>query len=156
MLGTVWTGGDVSLRYERAKLSAQRQVNGDNPKSTITHSDLSESRRQYEEKAVNVVLTCTLPNVPAGKATQQAAESRAQVLHDSPSAGGWSILADEEEEERLAAKVDANPRRSPRKTAKSSSSTPSQVGSLKGLKERVSGSFQARRGTGVLGMESSR
>ena len=156
MLGTVWTGGDVSLRYERAKLTAQRRLNGDGSKSTITHSEPSESHRQHDDEDINAEVTCILPDVPAGKATQQAAESRAQVLHDSPSAGGWSVLADEVEEERLAAQVDANLRRSPRKTAKSSSSAPSQAGSLKGLKERVSGSFQGRRGTGVLGMESSR
>jgi sphinganine C4-monooxygenase len=166
MLGTVWTGGDVSSRYERARVSAQRQVEADSAKSTITHSGRAESPRQqdapYKDELVEADLLSptlqrsALPSIPAGKATQQAVASREQVLQDSPSAGGWSVLADEAEEERQVAKLDGNPRRSPRKIARSTSSAPSQTGSLKGLKERVSGSFQGRRGTGVLGMESSR
>ena len=38
LLGTVWAGGDVSERYERAKLAAQQKVDQDNRNAQITKS----------------------------------------------------------------------------------------------------------------------
>ena len=89
------------------------------------------------------------PNVPDGKATQQAAGSRDQILQDRE-AGGRSVLVDEAEEEVEARKTVK--RSTPRRTRGSSNP---QAGSLKNLRERVNGSLQGRSG-GMLGVESSR
>lgn len=165
ILGTVWTGGDVSTRYERSRVSAQRRVDAEKSSSNITHSkppeNLQSSDGPYANELANAKIlspateASAKPSIPLGKATQQAAASRDQVLQDSPAAGGWSVLADEAEEERQATMA-SSIRRSPRKTNKPTSAIPSQAGSLKNLRERVSGSLQGRRGGGVLGMESSR
>ncbi|KAI9797325.1 MAG: hypothetical protein M1833_005504 [Piccolia ochrophora] len=159
ILGTVWTGGDVSARYERSRNAAQKQVDLDDLRAvSITQSDPVDSLRQsehpYEKEVANAqILTLqseaeALPKIPQGKATVQAIGSRDQVLQDRVS-GGQSVLANEAEEEQEAKKA---VKRSVRKPTRSS--TP-QAGSLKNLRERVSSSAHGRSG-GVLGMESSR
>lgn len=173
-MGTVWTGGDVSARYERSRLSAQKQFDADasssNPseaESSITHSEPSDSIRTidapnpYATNTTSPPLPTSSVSVPPGKAAQQAAASRQQVMEDE----GWSVLADEAEEERLAAS--ASLRRSPRKrgvsnsiaggsTTTSSTPTGKGKGSLKNLRERVSGGLEWSGNSGVLGMERSR
>ncbi|TKA78187.1 hypothetical protein B0A49_01313 [Cryomyces minteri] len=146
-LGTVWTGGDVSARYERARLAAQKSV--DAAAAPITHSQPADSfsAKDAAPYAAARVHVKAPPPTPAGKATAQAVSSREQVLTDKD-AGGATVLAEEAAEEREAQRT---LRRSPRK--KLSSATP-QAGSLKGLRDRVNGSLHGRGGA-VLGVESS-
>ena len=79
--------------------------------------------------------------MPNGKAAQQAAGSREQILEDpNPGAGGVEVLRDESAEERKEV------RRSARHRAASSLASDS----MKGLRDRVSS--HGRTG-GVLGMD---
>ncbi|KAF2160936.1 hypothetical protein M409DRAFT_28542 [Zasmidium cellare ATCC 36951] len=148
LLGTKWTGGDVSARYERAKIAAQKKLDADN--TSVTGSAANESAqsdRVYEKEAVKATSTARAlrtvaePTVPAGKATLQALGSRQQVLED-PVAGGINIIAEESLEEM---KAQQRLRSSPRKRTTSSG--------LKGLADRVGESSHCK-GTGVLGVES--
>ena len=158
LLGTVWTGGDVSARYERSRLAAQKVINEENEKNTVTNSDPAESAKQESKPYQNDLRNATdLPSVPikdrqpqppAGKAELQAAGSRQQILDDKND-GGPGVLADEAYEEREARNF---VRRSPRKRATSSLST---TDSFKGLRERVTGSMHGRAG-GIIGVDGSR
>jgi sphinganine C4-monooxygenase len=85
-LGTAWTGGDVSARYQRDRIAAQKKVDAD---ASVVNS----------------------PFVDADKASQQARESQRQVLDDEKY-GGAQILQDEMREER---EVKQSPRRSTRR-----------------------------------------
>ena len=157
-MGTVWTGGDVSARYERARIAAQRKANQDNrpvPTSiSQSHPDSGRASTVYQDDAANakdlllIPLEMQQPAAPGGQAAQQASASRQQVLEDQKD-GGARILAEEAHEEQDARKV---LRRSVRR--KTGSSTP-QADSLKGLRDRVTGSMHGRTG-GIIGMESSR
>ncbi len=158
MLGTVWVGGDVSSRYERARIAAQRKVDQDiKPVPTpISQSHPNNDRVSsvYLDDAANakdlpfVPAQFRQPAAPAGKAAQQAAASRQQVLDDKKN-GGVRVLAEEAEEEQDARRL---LRKSTRR--KRGSSTP-QADSLKGLRDRVTGSMHGRTG-GIIGMESRR
>lgn len=154
-LGTVWTGGDVSARYEKTRLAAQEQVDLQTAqKTTITHSDSAESTSQPLTPYENDIRTATdlssipesaqQPSAPVGKAEFQAAGSRQQILEDKET-GGPEVLRDEAAEEQEAKSL---LRRSPRKRAKSSSKE-----TLAGLRERVSGAGGMHRGAGILGVE---
>lgn len=163
LLGTKWVGGDVSLRYERARVAAEKKMNsGQEP---ITKSVAFDSVLDASDPApfdptvagrepVKSISNASTPSIPAGKARAQAAESRAQILADPSPAGGISILAKETaEEERETARL---LRRSPRKRQQSATLVAQQAG--KGLRERVAGGA-ARSGHGigkgkVLGYES--
>jgi sphinganine C4-monooxygenase len=149
-LGTKWTGGDVSARYERAKIAAQKKldaeakaVTGSKPEdstSASTDAPYSISDASSTAKAAHNV---SEPRIPAGKASAQALSSRQQILDDKQT-GGMQILAEETNEEvREQTAV-----RTPRKRTTSSLS-------LKGFAERVGDSLQGRA-TGVLGVESRR
>lgn len=80
LLGTTWTGGDVSLRYERDKLLAQKKVDAENAKlaSSLTNS----------------------PAVDLQKAELQAAASQKSVLESD----GPEIIREERREEQEAIK----------------------------------------------------
>ena len=142
VLGTVWTGGDVSARYERSRSAAQKALDMDMAKS-ITGSDVSMSAQQqsqpYQHEMRNAMelssipLESQQPQPPSGKAELQAAESRQQVLDDELS-GGAGVLADESREEKEAQSFI---RRTPQKRAASSISTRE---SFKGLSQRMTGS----------------
>ncbi|KAL8951743.1 MAG: hypothetical protein Q9222_002293 [Ikaeria aurantiellina] len=157
LLGTVWTGGDVSARYERARMAAQKKVGQVNEKTTITHSNPSDSVTQdlkpYENEKrdtsdlSSVPLKNQQPFPPWGKAELQAAGSRQQVLDDKKS-GGAQVLIEEAAEEKEARKLVRSSGR--RRTTSSFSQD-----SLKGLKDMVTGSMHGRAG-GILGVESSR
>ena len=164
LLGTVWTGGDVSARYERAKLAAQKKVHGDKPvtDSKPIDSVLEPAEPYYSTKpdrrSSKVLSNASRPYPPAGKAASQALNSREQVL-DAPlnEGGGPKILAEETAEEdkeskRLTATSTHSVRRSPRKMASvSGSGTPGS--SFQSLRNRVrAGSFHGPTG-GVLGYE---
>jgi len=149
-MGTKWAGGDVSARYERAKLAAQKKVDGvaSISGSTPAESALADNAPYSTETRDATVTTkkaqsSTLPKIPPGKATKQALDSRGQVLQHKQG-GGASVLIEEAQEEREA---QISLRRSPRKTMTKTSSQ-----GLKGLKDRVNNSFHGRGG-GVLGVE---
>ena len=91
LLGTVWTGGDVSARYERDRISAQKKVDADpiSMSSSVTNSPATDPK----------------------KALRQAAASQRQVLTD-PNDGGPHIIAEEQIEERKAEQIIS---RSPRR-----------------------------------------
>lgn len=138
-LGTKWTGGDVSARYERAKLAAQKKMDQEST-APVTASVPSESAtadtRPYDRERTPAQATAT-PRAPGGKASQQALSSRQQVLEDRAH-GGISVLAEESVEEVKAQKATR------RKRAASSG--------LKGFAGRVGESLQGK-GTGVLSVE---
>ncbi|KAB8437399.1 hypothetical protein FH972_025077 [Carpinus fangiana] len=151
LLGTVWTGGDVSARYERARLAAQKKVDND-AAASITGSMPSDSANALSNSPYDVpevVISGAMPTAPAGKAARQAASSREQVL-SSGSAGGIPALAEETAEEQ-AERIRL--RRSPRKaSAKTNEASPAP---LKGLRDRVNSgasSFHGRTGS-MLGYD---
>jgi sphinganine C4-monooxygenase len=149
ILGTTWTGGDVSAKYERSRKSAQNAAkNG--MSGTSTAGEPSDSQNQDRRPSTKGLLPGFQESLKASTTVpRQAAESLEQALQDIEN-GGPRILSEETEEEqepRVAL------RRSPRK--KGGNATPSDVGSLKGLRDRVNGSLHGRSG-GVLGLESSR
>ncbi|MCJ1265775.1 hypothetical protein MMC22_005655 [Lobaria immixta] len=157
LLGTMWTGGDVSARYERARIAAQRKVDEEDEQATVTCSDASQSAiqdlRPYENELSNAIDLQSVntknqqPAAPAGKAEYQAAGSRQQVLDDKD--GGIDVLkgeAREEKDARTALK---------RSTRRRATSSVSQADNFKGLRDRITGSIHGRTG-GILGMESSR
>lgn len=184
LLGTAWVGGDVSARYERARVAAERKVNQKdtetNPAAPITSSNpldslLSPTNAPYTSDLANATtqtsITHTLasPKIPRGKATAQAIGSREQVLQDRSPAGGANVIAEETAEEEREVKM--LKRSSPRKRAEgattvaaAAASASASSGGLKGLRERVAAGsvaggsvvgFHGRTG-GVLGYESSR
>ena len=154
-MGTVWTGGDVSARYERDALKAQKQIDADGKKSSITNTSAEDTLASPTEPYTNELRDAKLlkqippskiqPQVPKGKAELQAAGSREQVLEDQQY-GGKAVLLEEAEEEREAQKA---VRRSNRRRTASSLT---QSDSLRGLRERVTA--HGRTG-GILGMEHS-
>lgn len=141
----MWTGGDVSARYERAKIAAQQKVDHDLVKISI-NSDASECGIEPFENALQDAknLKSQQPLSLAGKAERQATESRQQVLGD-PTDGGPQVLKDEAREEKDASWAMLK-RRTP--------ASVTQADSFKGLRDRITGSLHGRT-RGVLGMESS-
>ena len=145
----------MSARYERSRIAAQRKVDQEGSK-TITNSDVADSKNldpaPYQDEIKNAIELRSiekrdlLPQIPAGKAEQQAAGSRQQVLDDKQG-GGLEVLAEEAQEEIEARSM---LRRSTRKKATSIS----QTDSFKGLRDRVVG-MHGRSG-GIIGMESGR
>ncbi len=144
----MWTGGDVSARYERARIAAQQKVDHDLVKISI-NLDAAESGiekpRPYESALQD-------PKNPksqqvlslARTAERQATESRQQVLGDITD-GGPQVLKDEAREEKDASWAMLK-RRTP--------ASVTQADSFKGLRDRITGSLRGRT-RGVLGMESS-
>lgn len=158
LLGTVWTGGDVSARYEKSRLAAQKALERDNV-PPITNSNVAESATQDLKPYQNELRDATdLPTIsiknrqpqpPAGKAELQAAGSRQQILDDKKD-GGPSVLAEEAVEEREAK---ASLRRGPRSRA---TSTLSAKDSFKGLRDRVTGGSMHGRSGAIIGVDGSR
>ncbi|KAL8875084.1 MAG: hypothetical protein Q9198_006509 [Flavoplaca austrocitrina] len=158
LLGTVWTGGDVSARYEKARLAAQKKADQSNQKITITHSNVADSATQdlrpYQDDKKNATDLPSIPSFdqeplpPKGKAELQAAGSRQQILDDKQD-GGPQVLIQEAIEEKEARSLLRREGR--RRTA----SSLSQTEGLKGLKDRVTGSMHGRAGV-LIGMESNR
>ena len=166
VLGTKWTGGDVSARYEKARVAAQKAVDADSDPTSydtsITHSspdepanDQSKTGKLYDSNLSPSQCPSSIPQTDQqplhthGKAEFQAAASRQQILDDPSPAGGPDVLKEEAAEEKEARET---LRRSPRKRAKSSTSKET----FAGLRERVSGKGGHHgRGPGVLGVESA-
>ena len=114
LLGTVWTGGDVSARYERDRIAAQRKVDAD--KTSMASSVVNS------------------PAIDEQKAFRQAAASQKQVRDDKVH-GGQQIL-DEERREEIETKQMLL--RSGRKKSKSGTFDPAS------LSERMVGSLHGR------------
>ena len=152
-LGTMWTGGDVSARYQRARLAAQQKVDRDNITKSKDSDSLTSDAAPYETESREASSLAKAaqhhmqPSVPSGKAELQALGSRQQILDDKEG-GGMQVLAEEDAEEQEAHRV---LRRSTRK--RNISSTP--AAGLKGLRDRMNGSLHGKT-SGVLGVESSR
>ncbi|KAI9764777.1 MAG: hypothetical protein M1840_008046 [Geoglossum simile] len=143
ILGTTWTGGDVSAKYERSRKSAQNAA-----KNGMSGTSIAGEPSDSQNEGRRATTKNLLPSFQESLKTSTS-ESLEQALQDIGN-GAPRIISEEAEEEkepRLAL------RRSPRK--KGGNPTPSDVGSLKGLRERVNGSLHGRSG-GVLGLESSR
>jgi sphinganine C4-monooxygenase len=89
-LGTTWMGGDVSARYERDRIAAQKKVDTDqlDPKSSVTSS----------------------PAVDHGRAMLQAEASQKQVL-DTENDGDRVLREEVREEQRVKQTVKRSARR---------------------------------------------
>lgn len=149
-LGTKWTGGDVSARYERAKSAAQKKVDAEVPPITASKpedSTCATTAKPYDLDEISSIArtaqTVSEPRIPAGKATYQALASRQQILDDTQT-GGISVLAEESTEEVREQKA----------AFRTSRKRTTSLG-LKEFADRVGESLQGK-GTGVLGVESRR
>jgi len=175
LLGTKWVGGDVSARYERARLAAQKKADADGKPNAkpITAALPSESatddHRPYTDDAshassstARTAFAVNEPRVPAGKATKQALGSQQQVLDTTRDHDGASVLAEESVEEVKAQRRVANQQQSPPSSSSSPRVKPTSSSfGWKGLADRVAGgekSLHGGRGSwnlgGVLGVES--
>ncbi|KAI5367546.1 putative fatty acid hydroxylase [Septoria linicola] len=141
LLGTKWTGGDVSARYERAKIAAQKKVDADKEASNFQSTSPYTKDVSEASSTARAAHISTEPRIPAGKATYQAIGSRQQVL-DDPVDGGIRVLVEENAEE---IKAQQKLRSTPRKR--------STGAGLKEFADRVGESLQGK-GTGMLGIES--
>ncbi|KAI9887116.1 MAG: hypothetical protein M1823_001106 [Watsoniomyces obsoletus] len=143
-LGTAWTGGDVSARYERSRKAAQRQVE----RSEVMNNDVptSELASKATSGAELVSQSVLEPKIKSGKAAKQARESRMQVLQDSANGGPEVLVKETIEEKEATAAV--------RRSTRRSLTSPSQSGSLKSLKDKMHNSLHGRGGT-IIGLESS-
>ena len=155
----MWTGGDVSARYERSRIAAQQKVDQDDARQTpITNSSPSLSETQSPSPYTSSSPSLPIPPIPIpGKATLQANSSRQQVLETPPQDGGGAeVLADEAREEREAQNAVKS------SIGKSRARAVSSGDSLKGLKERVKGQGQGQGGQvharvrGMLGVDGGR
>ena len=124
-LGTVWTGGDVSARYERQKIAAQKRLDSD-----LTSVDSS-------------VINSPATDVPM--ASRHAAASQRQVLEDKIEGGPQIIQEERAEEKDAMQKITRSPRR------KTGSFDP-KGDKLQGLRDRVAGSLHGRS-TAILHTE---
>ncbi len=160
LLGTVWTGGDVSARYEKSRLAAQKAYDQDKI-SAITNSKTSTTTTQdlkpynhTPQEAAQVPSTPTTrslqPQTPTSKAELQALNSRQQVLDDTQN-GGPGVLAEEAYEEKEAK---ATLRKGPRSRAASTLSA--RDISFKGLRDRMTGGSMHGRAGGIIGVDGSR
>ena len=153
MLGTMWTGGDISVRYERARLAAQGKADLDHSNAKISNPSLPRSLVQPEKLIEDTPsgLTAAIDQQPAFPMTKgeiQVAESHQQVLDDNEG-GGYDVLQEESREEKDARRLLSRDRR------KNTTNSMSGTDSLKGLRDRVAGSMHGRAG-GIIGMESNR
>lgn len=181
LLGTKWVGGDVSARYERARIAAQKKVDADASLS-VTASTPSESTTAkdklppYQDEASTATpsarsaQTVTEPPAPPGKAFHQAVGSRQQILDDR-AGGGVAVLAEESAEEinarRNLHQQQPQQRQPPPQTPTTQQQQQSQQSlrrssrkrttssGLKGFADRVGESLHGKS-SGVLGVDSRR
>ncbi|KAI6913169.1 hypothetical protein D0869_13730 [Hortaea werneckii] len=179
LLGTKWVGGDVSARYERARIAAQKKVDADASASSVTASTPSESTnardnlRPYQDEATNATpsarsaQTVTEPHAPPGKAAQQAVGSRQQILDDRDG-GGVAVLAEESAEEMKAQRklnqsqaassqqqTPATQQQQSQQSLRRSSRKRTTSSGLKGFADRMGESLHGKS-SGVLGVDSRR
>jgi sphinganine C4-monooxygenase len=172
MLGTSWTGGDISIRYERSRLAAQKKMDEDQKSANASDPVLSENLLHpeknfknisggvdelelipVEEQQRGIPVEEQQRGIPVeeqqrSSLTQeetQMTESRQQVLDDTEG-GGFDVLLDESREERDAQLLIRDRRRQANHIYGTES--------LKGLRDRVSGIMHGRA-SGIIGMESN-
>ncbi|OAL38994.1 hypothetical protein AYO20_01745 [Fonsecaea nubica] len=81
LLNTAWTGGDVSARYQRDRIAAQKKVDAD-----------------AAAAAANIVNS---PIIDKGHAEHQAQSSQRQVLDDKENAGPQALEEEAREEQEV-------------------------------------------------------
>lgn len=145
----------MTARYQRSKIAAQRQVDQEKDSSFIGQvsptASAVDDHTPYANELQNatelrrIPLEYQQPAAPRGKAEQQAAGSREQVLEDLHN-GGAQILQEEAQEEKEARSMIRKSNR------RSTASSLTQSDSFRGLRDRVS--IHGRTG-GILGMESN-
>lgn len=114
VLGTAWTGGDVSARYERSRIAAQKKLDED--ASTIASSAINS------------------PTNDLKKADQQAAMSQRQVLDHRTEDGPQDEVAEEKDAMQ----------RHPKVIRRKTGSIDPKGDSLRSLRDRVAGSLHNR------------
>ena len=136
VLGTMWIGGDVSARYERSRVAAEKKEA--QRQAAITNSLPQDSQDVpdngvYDDTNATVLNSEAIqPQVPAGKATAQAADSRRQVVSESGSAGGPSVIAEETAEEQREREINCLPG-----VIRRTSGSSAREGGMMGLFDRV-------------------
>lgn len=95
LLGTKWTGGDVSARYEKARVAAQ--CNDDATVQAVTPNPYKELAAQASTTA-REAHNAFDPQIPSGKATEQALASRQITLEVH---GTEPFVTEAREEERV-------------------------------------------------------
>ncbi|KAH0610407.1 uncharacterized protein H6S33_011934 [Morchella sextelata] len=95
-LGTQWTGGDVSSRYQASRERAATALSRDGLKDEMSKMT-NGSSSSYANGSTNGYTNGGLkPRIPNGKPGMQAEESRRQILEDE----GANVLYEEDREER--------------------------------------------------------
>ncbi|EON62240.1 hypothetical protein W97_01461 [Coniosporium apollinis CBS 100218] len=157
-LGTMWTGGDVSARYERTRRTVQNRANKDRPTPTFqpkANAQDAEDDGIYvagSEAAPRLsqdMRDATIRNVPEGKARRQALASREMVVEVEGEEFAKRAFKEEAEEERKEEKMLRS------SYSGSTSKEWKTEASLKGVRERVDRSLRGRGGN-VLGVEGRR
>ncbi|KAI7499422.1 C4-hydroxylase [Hortaea werneckii] len=170
LLGTKWVGGDVSARYERARIAAQKKVDADassvtaSTPSESTHAPLSpyQAEASHATPSARSAQSVTEPHAPAGKAAHQALGSRQQILDDRDG-GGVAVLAEESAEEMKAQRKLHQSHPSPQQqtptqqqqSLRRSSRKRTTSSGLKGFADRMGESLHGKS-SGVLGVDSRR
>lgn len=125
VLGTVWSGGDVSARYERSRIAAQKRVD-----------------EELESRDASIVNSGQIDHQ---RASQQMVRSQKQVREDEAFGGPQVIEEEQSEEQEVRQKL----RRSSRR--KTGSFDPkSDGGFLGGLTERMTSGLHGRRTAAIL------
>ncbi|KAK5116440.1 hypothetical protein LTR62_007988 [Meristemomyces frigidus] len=144
LLGTKWVGGDVSARYQRSRIAAQKKADADADKLITQDTNT--------------------PEIDIARAKRQAAASKRQITDDTSAAGGPEILAEEAAEEAnarqaaAAAAEDAKARTEVSQSQTSRRSTRKRAASslgLKGFADRVGESLHGKS-SGVLSVDGGR
>ncbi len=157
-LGTMWTGGDVSARYERARKTVQNRANKDRPTPTFKpeanalaaeDDGVYAAEREAAPRLTREMRDATVKNVPEGKARRQALAGREMVMEVEGEEFAKRAFREEAEEERKE-------ERTLRSMYSGSMSKERKTeASLKGVRERVDRSLRGRGGN-VLGVEGRR
>ncbi|KAF2860218.1 C4-hydroxylase [Piedraia hortae CBS 480.64] len=94
-LGTKWAGGDVSVRYERSRIAAQKQLDAE---TLAIKASPYVSEAAHASSTAFAAQAVAEPSIPRGLPALQALAGRQQVLDDREG-GGITALAEESAEE---------------------------------------------------------
>jgi len=157
-LGTMWTGGDVSARYERTRRTVQNRANKDRPTPTFQPEANAQDAKddgvyaagsEAAPRLSQDMRDATVRNVPEGKARRQALASREMVVEVEGEEFAKRAFREEAEEERKEERMLRS------SYSGSTSKEWKTEASLKGVRERVDRSLRGRGGN-VLGVEGRR
>jgi sphinganine C4-monooxygenase len=119
LMGTMWNGGDVSMRYERTKRAAEAWIGKEkNGFEAVVEGEgvAAEKVKADQDERSTEGSDGVQSRLPASKVTAQAVLSRKQVLQNSSSgAGGRRVLREEAAEEKEEKENIPPRRKSPRK-----------------------------------------